>query len=347
MKKWLILLLIPILAFGFYLSRLPKPTPVIDSFSGLKSTLTPDPTSSQTIKALKNRSFPASEIKIEQTLKPGTNYQRYIASYLSDGLKIYGLFTVPNTNKPITGFPSIIVLHGYLEPVTYKTLERYVAYQDGFARNGFITFKPDLRGHGQSEGEPVNSNFSQDYVIDTLNLISALKIHKDANPKLFGLWGHSNGGSITLRSLEISPDIKAAVIWAGVVGSYEDLLVTHRSKIPWMNNWRRPTPSPAPNFTSPDDLVKKYGPPVLTSPFWSQVDPYAYIEDISAPIQLHHGTVDDSVPIELSFHLRDVLLKAGKTVEYYEYKNGDHNLSNPHFSPAIQRSIDFFKKYLL
>jgi dipeptidyl aminopeptidase/acylaminoacyl peptidase len=342
MNRKLLLLIIPILIIGLFLFQPPKQ---IETKS-LLSTPTPDPAVSLYIESLKNRNYPASDIKIEETLTPGVNYQRYIASYQSDGLKIYGLLTVPNSSKPQNGFPSIVFLHGYLDPKTYQTTARYVAYQDGFARNGFITFKPDLRGHGKSEGEPVNSHFSQGYVIDTLNLISAIKIYKDANPKSIGLWGHSNGGEITLKSLEVSSDIKAAVIWAGVVGSYEDMLVTYRAKIPWMNSGHQPSGTPVDNFDSPDNLIQKYGQPNLQSSFWSKIDPYSFIRDITTPIQLHHGTADTNVTIELSRHLNEVLKNAGKTVELYEYPGGDHNLASPDFSPAMERSITFFKKYL-
>lgn len=327
-----------------FLLKSPKPTE--NKTLIISPTPTPDFAAPLYFESLIGRTYPVSDIKIEETLKPGVNYQQYIASYQSDGLKIYGLFTVPNANKPENGFPSIVFLHGYLDPKTYQTTARYVAYQDGFARNSFITFKPDLRGHGKSEGEPVNSHFSQGYVVDTLNLISALKIYKDANPKLIGMWGHSNGGEITMRSLEVSSDIKAAVIWAGVVGSYEDMLVTYRSKIPWMNNQHQSSDVSDNNSDSPDNLIQKYGPPNLQSPFWSKIDPYSYIQNINAPVQLHHGTADDSVPIEISRHFNEVLKDAGKTVELYEYSGGDHNIASPNFSIAMERSIAFFKKYL-
>src|SRR3989337_1520083 len=53
-----------------------------------------------TIASLKNGEYPGSELVIEQTLPPGSNYERFIASYRSEGLKIYGLLTVPNGVKP-------------------------------------------------------------------------------------------------------------------------------------------------------------------------------------------------------------------------------------------------------
>ena len=60
------------------------------------------------IAAMRQKSYPGSDIKIEQTLTPGSNYKRYIASYLSDGLKIYALLTVPNGTPPDGGWPAII-----------------------------------------------------------------------------------------------------------------------------------------------------------------------------------------------------------------------------------------------
>ena len=39
------------------------------------------------------------------------------------------------------------------------------------------------------------------------------------------------------------------------------------------------------------------------------------------------------------------VLAAGKPVEYYEYPGDDHNLAN-YFNLAMQRTIEFFDKYL-
>lgn len=39
------------------------------------------------IESMRNREYPGSEIVVEQTLSPGSNYKRYIASYISGGVK--------------------------------------------------------------------------------------------------------------------------------------------------------------------------------------------------------------------------------------------------------------------
>src|SRR5438094_5714633 len=88
------------------------------------------------IDAMRQRDYPGSDLVVEQTLAPGSNYRRYVASYRSDGLKIFGLLTVPNGRKPAVGWPVIIFNHGYIPPSQYRTTERYIAYVDGFASHG-------------------------------------------------------------------------------------------------------------------------------------------------------------------------------------------------------------------
>lgn len=294
------------------------------------------------VPAMRKEDYPGSELNTEQTLSPGLNYKQYIVSYLSDGLKIYGLLTVPTGAKPKNGWPVIIFNHGYIQPSSYITTQRYVAYVEAFARNGYIVFKSDYRGHGDSEGQPEGAYYSPAYTVDVLNALSTLKKYQDADPDRIGMWGHSMGGNIALRSLVVNPsDIKAAVIWGGVVGTYDDL----------MNNWQRrvryvpPSPEMANRNRSRQDIINKFGTPQTNPDFWNSIDPNHYLVDISAPIQLHTGGDDEEVPVAFSTGLKDRLEKIGKTVQYYDYPGDDHNISH-HFNTAIQRSVEFFDRYL-
>ncbi|HKY54645.1 MAG TPA: hypothetical protein VJM08_10080, partial [Anaerolineales bacterium] len=85
------------------------------------------------IDAMRARQYPGSDVVIEAALDPGSNYSRYYVSYLSEGLKIYAMMTVPNGQKPASGWPVIIFNHGYIPPAVYRTTERYVAYVDQIA----------------------------------------------------------------------------------------------------------------------------------------------------------------------------------------------------------------------
>jgi len=312
------------------------------------ATTTPTPTPHPlTIKSMRERAYPGSDITIEEALQPGSNYSRYRVSYLSEGLKIYSLLTVPNGEKPATGWPVIIFNHGFIPPDVYRTTERYVAYVDWLARSGYIVLRSDYRGHDQSEGEARGAYGAPDYTVDVMNALASMEKYPDADPNRIGMWGHSMGGYITLRSMVITNTIKAGVIWAGVVGPYPNL-------------FQRPTATPTPEGATPEptrtgtpgfngrwrsELVETYGSPEENPEFWNSISSPTFVSDISGPIQLHHGTNDHSVPLAASEYLYQALQAAGKPVEMYTYPGDDHNLAQS-FGLAMQRTIEFFDKYV-
>src|SRR6202022_1090308 len=290
------------------------------------------------IDVMRQRDYPGSDLVIERTLSPGSNYQQYVASYQSDGLKSFALLTVPNGAKPASGWPVIIFNHGYIPPTVYRTTERYVAYVDGFARNGYIVFKPDYRGFGSSEGKPVSAYYAPDDTVDVLNAVTTLQRYSEADPNRIGMWGHSMGGNITLRALVIDPRIKVAVIWAGVNATYKDLL----------ENWHPVGGEPvAPSFGGGhrQGFLAQFGMPEQNPAFWDSISPMAYLADITAPIQLHHGTGDTEVPLQFSQTLANDLQAAGKPVALYTYAGADHNISQG-FTLAMARSVAYFDRHL-
>lgn len=299
------------------------------------------------IEALRKREYPGSDLVIEQTLEPGASYQRYLTSYKSEGLKIYALLTIPNGKPPVPidsgsagGWPAIIFNHGYIRPQEYSTTERYAAFTDAFSRSGYVLFKPDFRGHGNSEGQATGGYGSNGYTVDVLNAVSSIKKYPGVNAQKIGMWGHSMGGHITLKNMVVSQDIKVGVIWAGVVVSYPDLL----------NSWRRRSTNPPPSLAGGvrrwrETLVEQYGTPEENPQFWNSISANSYLQDISGPLQLHHGTADQSVPLQFSQKLYDQLKEQEKKVEIFTYQGDDHNLS-ANLGLALQRSVEFFERYL-
>lgn len=295
------------------------------------------------IEALKSGEYPGSDIVIEQELGAKPNYSQYIVSYRSDGLKIYALLTIPKGDVPANGWPGIVFNHGYIPPDEYRTTERYVAYVDYFARRGFAIFKPDLRGHGNSEGEPLGGGYySPGYSIDVLNALASFKKYSGINPEKIGMWGHSMGGHLTTVAMIVSPDIKAALIWGGLVASYDESFQA------WRDRRRRQSSSgQAQNFQRYSQaILDAHGPFAAASPFWQKVNPYNYLEGVTAPLELHHGTADATVPLEYGEIVRDKFVAAGKEAELFTYQGADHNLSGAAFGQAMARSVEFFNKHL-
>jgi len=341
-KKIAIIILFVIFWFAMYLVRYETQTynlSIPQAVGRIIQPLVKDPLQ---ISYLRQRDYSGSDLKIEENLANGSNYKRYIASYVSDGFKIYGLLTVPNGDVPKGGWPAIVFNHGYITPERYTADGNYIAYVDALARSGFVIFKPDYRGNGKSEGTAGSSYFSSNYDIDDLNAIATIKKFNSINSNRIGVWGHSMGGHITLVDLVVSKDIKAAVIWGGVVGSYNDILYNWQNRVSYSPDAED---LKLRNLGS-QKLLQKYGTPNENPDFWNSIDPIANLNFVNAPVQIHVGSADNQVPPDFSQGLSNRLKAQGKTVEFYSYPGANHDISNPSFSVAMQRTIDFFKKYL-
>jgi dipeptidyl aminopeptidase/acylaminoacyl peptidase len=295
-----------------------------------------------TIAALRARTIEGSDILFEQRLPDGPNFAQYIASYISDGNKIYGLLTVPFGEVPEGGFKAIVFNHGYIPPSIYQTTERYVAYVATLASHGFVVFKIDMRGHGNSEGEPTGAYYSPGYTIDAIAAFKSLQKLPFVDPHGIGMWGHSMAGNIVLRALLVEPDIKAAVIWAGAVYSYEDF-VTYRISDP---SHAPSTGQESPSRRRSRAIIENYGQPDLSVPYWQAVSLTANIDYLQAPLQIHHAVNDPVVNIGYSMGLVNVLAEHNKVYEFYTYDGGGHDIDSPYFETAMLRTVEFFQKYL-
>jgi dipeptidyl aminopeptidase/acylaminoacyl peptidase len=175
-------------------------------------------------------------------------------------------------------------------------------------------------------------------VHDVLNLLVTVKKHGDVNKNRIGMLGHSMGGGITLRAIEVDKDIKASVIVAGVVASPQEIWELGKQ----IND---PVVPDYIKAASPV-LEAKYGTPAANPETWRELDPARYLKDIVGPVQLHHGTNDADVPKSFSDKLNERLKGGGKTVEYFEYPAGDHNLAGRDRRVFLQRTTDFLRRYL-
>lgn len=293
-----------------------------------------------TIPYLREQTFESKLGQLEKVSDGGT-YTSYLTSYNSGELKVNGLLTKPTGEEPANGWPAVIFIHGYIPPNQYQTLTRYTDHVNFLARNNLVVFKIDLRGHGESEGEASGAYYSTDYIIDVLNAYSALQNTDFVNPDAIGLWGHSMAGNVVMRAVATRPEIPAAVIWAGAVYTYTDL-----AEFGIQDSSYQPQPSDSGRQRRRQLLRETYGEPSADSSFWKQVAPTTYLNDLIGAIQIHHAVDDNVVEIGYSRNLNKLLDQTDVEHELHEYSSGGHNIIGGSFTQAMQRSVDFYKKYL-
>ncbi|MDO8269146.1 MAG: alpha/beta fold hydrolase [Candidatus Levybacteria bacterium] len=304
------------------------------------ASVTPMPFEELTIPALRRRNY-SSELGELTTVSSNSEYTSYSTNYTSDGLKINGQLTIPKGDRPISGWGAIVFVHGYIPPSTYQTFQNYSSYVDYLARHGFVVFKIDLRGHGESEGEPGGAYYSADYIIDVLSARTALQRTDFVDPEKIGLWGHSMAGNVVLRSMAVMPEIPAGVIWGGAVFTYDDW------KKYGIDDGSYQPPTDATNRQRRrQQLLEKYGQFDKESPFWSKFAATNYINDIKGAIQLAHAIDDNVVNIGYSRDLNTLLDSTPVVHELKEYPSGGHNFTGETFNQAMQSSVDFFSQTL-
>ncbi len=289
------------------------------------------------VEAIQKRPYTAGPITTEREVSAFTGYRSQVVSYRSDGFKVYALMNTPTDPAPTSGWPVLILSHGYIQPQAYQTLGGdYQYWIEGLTRAGFVVIKPDYRGHGQSEGTAEGGHWSPVYTYDVLNLTESLKRHPGVDARNIGLIGHSMGGNVVLRAVVASKDIKASAILAGVVASAPDLYNTWRGR-----NWSPPPGAP----TTRQKIVDALGEPKANPDFWHKISAINYVKAATGPVQIHHGTNDDTVPKAYSDSLQTALQQAGRRSEYFVYDGGDHQFSSTS-DLALQRMIALFNAEL-
>ena len=237
---------------------------------------------------------------------------------------------VPEGEAPAGGFPVLTLNHGLIPPEIYFSGRGSKREQDFFARNGYVTIHPDYRFHGlepeanKSVNDPsprglAHHDFYAGYTEDVLALLAALKEYDSSFLDLsrIGMWGHSMGGGIAARFMTLNKDVRAYVLFAPLSADVEDnFYELSESEVGW--------------------LRKTYG--AEGSRVYNRISPLTYFEDVAAPVQLHHGSADDDVPLVFSERMFNSLRSNGKKVEFFVYPGEGHEFGDT-WSLAAERAL--------
>lgn len=267
------------------------------------------------------------DFAIKKTLEDAGGYKKFSIAYTAGNRLLTGIMNVPTAVPPAGGFPVLILNHGLIKPELYFSGRGSKREADFFASHGYATIHPDYRGYSSTSPEfPEHHDFYVGYTQDVLGLIDALKRAYSTliDTSRMGMWGHSMGGGIASRVAVLSPDVRAYVLFAPISADAEDnFYELTPEEIAWVH--------------------ATYGP--AGSPVYQKISPLNYFSDIEAPVQIHHGTADDAVPIGFSEKMFSSLRSFGKKAEYFTYPGEQHEFINV-WPLAASRALQFFDKYV-
>jgi len=134
----------------------------------------------------------------------------------SAGLRLAGVLRVPNGLQPHERRAAFLVLHGF---GSNKGSQNVLAPCKVLDALGYVTLRFDMRGCGESEGEP-GRVICLEQVEDTRNALTFLAGHPSVDPGSIGAIGTSFGGAVAVYAGGIDRRI-AAVISNGGWGDGE------------------------------------------------------------------------------------------------------------------------------
>jgi uncharacterized protein len=282
------------------------------------------------IPAYTAKTYDGRDFKVGQVLADNETYTRYYVTYMSGALKISGIMNVPKGDGP---FPVLFLNHGHIDTAVYTNGRGLRREQDYLARRGYIVIHSDYRNHAQSDKDPdADLNFRLGYAEDVINAVYAVR-NSDLtyfDKEKIGMLGHSMGGGVTQNIMVIEPGlVDAAVLFAPVSGDNLD-------------NFKRWTERRA---ELAKQVVDTYGTPEINPEFWHDISMVNFLDKIITPIMLHHGTADESVPLDWSNRMNDLLKEKNKNITYYTYDGQPHEFTSA-WGLVMQRTVEFFDKYL-
>jgi dipeptidyl aminopeptidase/acylaminoacyl peptidase len=92
-------------------------------------------------------------------------------------------------------------------------------------------------------------------------------------------------------------------------------------------------------------IEAKHGTPKENPTFWKEVSPVAYVDRVTDPLLIHHGTADDICPIRWSEQTAAAFRTAGKRVELRKYSGEGHTFG-PQWRASMDATMTFFERNL-
>ncbi|HVT01726.1 MAG TPA: prolyl oligopeptidase family serine peptidase [Patescibacteria group bacterium] len=306
---------------------------------------TPKPLLAYTFNSLKKDKFPENQITFgdvtNETTKSVSRMFYYDVPVRPGSSKMERVSGLANIPKESGNYPIVVMFRGYVPPETFRSGIGTQPTANILSQNGFITLAPDFFNYGES-ATPSGVLFEDRFQTYTtaLTLLSSLPTINKGLDKVYsgkitgdtskiGIWGHSNGGHITLATLAISGVTYPTVLWAPVSKSFPYSILYYTDETDDQGKDLRRALS---------GFEKVYNTDAFSPPL--------YYKWIKAPIEINQGEDDQEVPVWWSNDLVDTLKKDKLDVTYFTYPNSDHNLLPDGWSDAVNNTLDFYRRKL-
>ena len=222
-----------------------------------------------------------------------------------DGTPLYGYLILPPNADPSQKVPLIVFIYGGpgAQTVIKAWGDARAHFHQMLVREGFAIFSLDNRGtpnRGKKFSAALRGQFGGVELKDQLTGLDQLYAqYPQLDRARTGIWGWSNGGSMTLYALTHSDRFKAGISVAPVTSqrNYDSIYSERYMGLPKDNA-------------------------------------YGYDNSIvSAAAKLHgslllvHGTSDDNVHFQNTIQMADALIRAGKQFQLMVYPNKTHGIA--------------------
>jgi len=236
----------------------------------------------------------------------GLRARKYLEFKADDGTTLYGQLLLPPDAPASAKIPLIVYLYGgpAAQEVKKRGPDVFSEFDELLARKGFAIFTVDNRGTPNRDRKfqtAIRHEFGAIELKDQLTALDQLyaqypQLDKDRT----GIWGWSNGGSMTLYAMTHSDRFRAGVAVAPVTNQANyDSIYTER----YMGLLK-------------DD---KAG--------YEQSDVTRDADKLHGALLLVHGTSDDNVHFQNSIQMINALINAGKQFRLMIYPNKTHSIA--------------------
>ena len=280
-----------------------------------------------------------------------TDFRVRVLSHTVGGLRHNGLLVTPPGAADPGSLPVIVYAHGGDDGVRFAHISQIISYLQSVGSVAFVA--PSYRSESvrvedrefMSDGPP--SPWDRD-VDDTMSLLSvALEEAPELDGERIALLGTSRGGGVSLLTAARDTRIDAVVEAYGPTDLFdgyareimEEALAGTLRDLPgldYLNEtviqpWHRGELSDA---DARIEMLRRSA---------------AYFVGAMPPVQLHHGTADETVDVSQAHRLREAMEAAGKGEDEFEahiYDGAGHNLFDLVFQGAVERAEEFLRTHV-